>query len=209
MRRGEGEGRAKGRPLLPWSLLRRLRWWQHAWSFEWAHHPLCERFERDVLKPGKLHLCRSCTALWLGVLVGIVAVLAAGLGSIAHGWLLALVGPAVAVASWPRIHHHLPRAGKDLARFATGLLPPAAIALALGSPLVGGAVIALGVSAYFGFARLRSRERSRRCDGCPEALAGGICSGYAVQANAVRAWEERLAADYLARRPLPDRASDG
>ena len=58
--------------LSPWWLLRRVRWWQHAWTFDWAHKPLCERFGADVVRLGRLHLCRGCLALRAGVLLGAV-----------------------------------------------------------------------------------------------------------------------------------------
>ena len=50
----------------------RLKWmWlRHTHPFNWAHKPLCSRFQSGVLQIGKLHVCRSCLFAYCGIVLG-------------------------------------------------------------------------------------------------------------------------------------------
>lgn len=43
------------------------------------------------------------------------------------------------------------------------------------------------------YARVRSRHKARACEGCPELGTDGVCSGFQLQAAAMRAYDERCA----------------
>ena len=59
-------------------LITRLRmkglWLKHAYTFLWAHKPLCDKFAGDVLKLGPIHLCRSCVCAYGGIGFGLLLV---------------------------------------------------------------------------------------------------------------------------------------
>jgi len=189
----------------------------HEWPFRFAHHPLCERFGSDVLRIGRLHVCRSCTALWSGFVAGglATALAPAPLPAVP----LAVAGAAalvpIALASPPRVHGRLPRPVRDLARCASGVLASLALVLALRGALLPGCLLALGLTGVFlALSGSRQRGRGRRCDGCPELDTGfapesgtgsgpgsgkGVCSGYALAAEQLRAWEEAEVARLAAR----------
>lgn len=179
----------------------------HDWTWRWAHHPLCARFRPDVLRVGRLHLCRSCTALWSG-LVTTLALCAWPLAALPNA-TLTVAGAAglalVAFLSPPRRFARLPRAVRDLVRGAMGALAALVAILVLRGAFLPGGLLAMALIATLLVLR-SSRERSRahRCEGCPE-LGAGVCSGYALQAEDLRRWES-AAVERLARRgfqPIP------
>jgi hypothetical protein len=183
---------------LPLALRLRLKllWLQHSWSFNWAHKPLCGRFRENVLRVGRLHLCRSCTCLYAGIVAATAAfaLLAPAVGVpglLALGGLMALV----VGLSLPRVYKRLPRVVRDFLRFGVGALLVAATYVGMVSSAVAGLA---GIAVLYAFWRLyRSRRAKRKlheCDGCPELKAEGVCSGFAVQAEDSRAFERDAAA---------------
>ena len=168
---------------------------RYRWTFQWAHHPLCTRFEHDVLRWGLLHLCRSCTALGFGLAAAALVWTLAPIPSYAMHVGLVLGAAAILVPlGRPRIHARLARPVRDASRGATGALIVSVLAFVpTGRPL---AAVALGLplaGAAWWLARRRNDARASRCDGCDE-LGRGVCSGYARQAERLRAWEEQAAA---------------
>jgi len=182
------------------ALVEKLAWLRHAWFFHWAHKPLCEPYREDVLRLGKLRLCRGCTGLWFGVLGSAVALVAVTgqVDALVLPW--ALVFCAVATLSFPAWHGRWPRPVRDLLRFTSGALVPVPLAWAFTGSTVTG-LLALGslLGTYALHAHLRKDHRLAKCGACPE-LGRGICSGYAEQSEAIRAWEEGAAARELQRR---------
>ena len=174
-------------------------WWRHAWPFEWAHKPLCEPYREDVLRIGRLHLCRGCSALKAGFFV----VSPLMLWLVPTAWLPELFAALFAIVSLfshPALHSRWTRPVRDLLRCAAGCLVPLAVALGIaGQVALGlGALVALGVI-YFVYAHLRKSRRLQRCETCEESSAG-VCSGYALQASLIRDWEEQAAQREMARR---------
>jgi hypothetical protein len=168
----------------------------YAWPYRLAHKPLCERFHRDVLHIGKLHLCRGCTALYAGLVLSAVALLVFRPDLATIATLLGAIGVTCVIGSHPALHGRWPRPVRDALRFGTGALPPLALALiATGAPALGAsALVALAVL-YVVYARARSRRKARACEGCPELATAGVCSGFQLQAVAMRAYDERCAAE--------------
>ena len=165
-------------------------WWlrlRHGWRHRFAHKPLCDRFARDVLRIGPLHVCRSCTLLYAGIAVGFAlwALLPAS------PWALAVGLGAVLLPSAPPVYTRLPRGVRDVLRFGAGLLLPMTVAVGVGGAL---AAARGSLAVMWGFWRLyfllRGARRAAACNGCPELTAGGICSGFAQQADAFRQYEE-------------------
>ena len=181
------------------ALAHKLLWWRHSWFFNWAHKPLCLPYREDVLLLGRLRLCRGCTALWSGVLIAgplLVTVVKSNALAMTFGALFA----GVVVLSHPRRHSRWPRPLRDVLRIGAGSLPGLALGMSwTGDRWPGIAALALLASVYVGYAKLRAPDRLHKCASCPE-LGAGICSGYSVQAEAVRAWEDRASELESARR---------
>ncbi len=181
---------------MPRSLWLKIRlytlWLRWAWPFNWAHHPLCERFDKDVLRLGPLHACRSCVAVYTGIVMTGIAcwVWSERLVEINPLWIVVIAGVTV-VGSFPRIYKNVPRIVRDILRGGMGVLIALALALILsgnwpvGIPMT--IILALFWYVYF---KIRKGRRLRSCEGCPEFTAKGICNGYSLQVARIRCYEE-------------------
>ncbi len=166
-------------------------WLKRTAPFNWAHKPLCSRFASDVIHVFGLHVCRSCTAVYLGCLA---AVLGLWIGHPDGGMVLwpgiglsAVVFPLSA----PKLYKRWPRWFRDILRFSVGAVFPFYLYLGLNgyAPIAATLLLLLAVfwRVYFS---LRGKRKSRACDGCEHLSAGEICPGYALQAVAIRKYEQ-------------------
>lgn len=177
--------------------LKRL-WLKHAWTFNWAHKPLCARFQEDVLQIGRARICRSCLLLYTGLAAGIVLFLVIG-GPLSYSavcWGLTLTAVTV-VLSAPWWYKKWPRCVRDILRFALGL----SIAFYLGLVFTGhvaiGIIGAVLMSAFWKvYLHLRADRKLRACQGCEQLKSGQICSGFAYQAEHIRRYEQE-ATEYV------------
>jgi len=169
----------------------KLLWLRSAWSFNWAHKPLCERFREDVLRLGGLRLCRSCACAWGGILLAVVgmAVLSPMSGTFLVAYLVAL--GVVLGLSLPPLYKRLPRVLRDLLRMGGGgfLVVGAYVTLFVNIP-AGLAALAALVAFWWMYFKMRRKRKLRECDGCPELANETVCSGFALQAEHVRRYEE-------------------
>ena len=173
---------------LPTRLRLRMLWLRHAHSFLWAHHPLCERFRGDVLRIGHVRLCRSCLAVYLGIAAG--GILFATTSLVSTPTLPVTLAVPTIFLSHPRLYKRMPRIARDLLRGSMGLLIASCGGLLLSGSLVTGALLSVAVFTFWRFYfRLRRTRRLAACDGCPELNAGGVCRGFAHQAECVRNYE--------------------
>ena len=200
-------------------MLHRLRlaaamWWvwrRCDWVYRWAHHPLCERFGRDVWRIGPVHVCRSCTLLYASAFVGV-----------GTGWFMAgrvsawglLWGLMVLVLplSHPRLYEKQSRFARDLLRCGAGLIAGLLLVMILrGGAVVGAAHVVLLGAVYGWYRRSRQRVLASACEGCPELGARGTCSGFRLQSERILAYEP-MATELIMRSgwrpPLPAVASD-
>ncbi len=140
----------------------------------YAHHPLCGQYAGEVIRVGRVRLCRGCTYAVAGGLAGGIAGLAIG---------AALVVPAIAAAAATALLATTLWSKARLPKLVTRLLPAAGYALAITCAtltwsLVGLAVTA-GVVVVVGLARLRYGRRGADrtpCTTCPERTLAP-CSG--------------------------------
>lgn len=172
------------------------RWWRHTGWFQFAHKPLCDRYAHDVLKVGRLRICRSCTALYCGMFATVAA-----LSFLSHSatllWTMTLaVGTFTLAASWPTWYARWSRPFRDVLRGGLGAWLGMLAVLAIKHhswPAVAGMVALIPL--YRAFQRRRQSLKQLRCAGCAE-LGKGICSGYEQQAVSIRNFtlevEERL-----------------
>jgi hypothetical protein len=177
-------------PALPRALARRLdRLASQAHRFHrFAHHPLCDEYSAEVLRPSRrLYLCKGCTLAGLGIGAGAIVALALPLEA---GAVLGFVcAGTMGVAFRSR------RRSKWLTRFAPTLGLTATFFLGLrhgGAPgflATGLALVAMGSALV-----LYRRRRPDRtpCLACPERDLPVPCRGYAAIVRRERAFQ-RLA----------------
>ncbi len=173
------------------ALTQRAIEWRHAWPVRFAHHPLCARHRHETWRIGRMFVCRGCVSLALGLATGVAAVFT--VEAVSSAWLAAALAPIVLLLSWPTWYPRLPRAMRDFLRAALGVLIVCTSHAVFSAPLQLWPVLPLFLAAWWLYRRSRARVRLRQCDGCPE-LGRGICSGYALHAQAMRAIELELEA---------------
>jgi hypothetical protein len=144
-----------------------------------AHHPLCEPYRDEVIRAGKqLRLCKGCTFLAAGLLVGIVLapVLQPPIWLGVTGLLAALVlGPLSLRVRLPKL------IGRGLPGLGVGLALWAGWPLALATLLI---VAVLGL-----LYRRRGVDRGR-CNTCHERQRIP-CSGFVLVVRRERAFQRR------------------
>ncbi len=186
-------------------------WLRHAYPFYWAHKPLCERFRGDVLRIGRLYLCRSCTMAYLGLGVGmLLCVLWRNpLKEVGAALFLALAAVTVAL-SLPTWYRHWPRRMRDVLRFALGgTIALCAYLLLWDQVLAGLAGTAVLAAFWRAYMILRRPRRLDACTGCPELLDDAICTGFTFQAEHVRRYEEAATRRMIASGYLPQAVREG
>jgi len=188
-----------------WLAWKRL-WLSHVYPFYWAHKPLCQRFRRDVLRLGRVHVCRSCTMVYAGAALGAVlcGVFRQPLWDVAPALWAAMAGITL-VFSFPLWYKRWPRPMRDLLRaMLGGTIALCGYLLLSGAwlpGLVGTAVLAASWQAYRG---VRERFRRQACAGCPELRDGEICPGFALQAERIRQYEQQATERLIAGGYVPD-----
>ncbi len=176
----------------------KLLWFKKSYPFNWAHKPLCGKYRAEVIKLGNVYVCRSCTCAYLGVLVGLIFpfTLSAFFNNHSSIMLIGLLS-VVLPLSHPFIYKKLHRSFRDLLRFSLGLL------IAVGGHVLftGGLLLGVGVflSCYI-FWKIYYKKREKRkieeCLSCDEYSEETICSGYTLQSQRIREYEEE-ATEYL------------
>ena len=172
-----------------WRVWQAWLWCASTWWFQLAHKPLCERFSRDVLTIGKWRVCRSCAVLYSGVAAAGVAL--AILCPPSTPLLVLFFGIALPtmVVSYPPAYRHFGRRSRDAIRLAAGVSISLWVFLLFFGHFFLAVVVGAGLLACI-FHYLSKRNASKRlaCDGCDEFGTGGVCSGYAQQAESIRAY---------------------
>ncbi len=173
-------------------------WLGHAWTFNWAHKPLCARFQEDVVRIGRAYICRSCLLVYTGLVMGIVLLLAVGAPlsyPIVCGGATLVV--ATVVLSAPMWYKKWPRRMRDILRFASGLSISFCLSLLFtGHVAIGIIGTALMLAFWKLYFHLRGGRKRQACDGCQQLEIGQICAGFAYQAEHIRRYEQ-AATEYL------------
>ena len=180
-------------------------WLSHVYPFYWAHHPLCQRFGRDVLRIGRMHLCRSCVMVYAGLALGVLlcAVFRRPLRDVAPLVFAALAGVTLAFC-FPVWYKIWSRPMRDVLRAMMGgtiaLCGYLLLCGSLASGLIGMAV--LGAS-YKGYLVLRRWYRMKACAGCRQLRQNQVCPGFALQAERIRQHEQKATDLLIARGYVP------
>ncbi len=159
-----------------------------------AHHPLCERYAGEVVRVGRVRLCRGCTFAIAGGAIGACTGLAIG-GSVVTG----IAACALAIVTLLATLYRRARIAKLVTRLAPAALFSLAITCgALATSLAGATVAAFAAAAVVGLRVLYGRRGADRspCSSCPERELSP-CSGFAPIVLRERAFQ-RIAARYIA-----------
>lgn len=172
------------------SIRLKLLWFKKSYSFRWAHKPLCDRYKNDVFHFGKMKICRSCFLLYAGLILSLLQLFFL---QPVTSMMYVVSGLAVVtlVMSYPKWYKKLPRNLRDVLRFSVGWsMGSFAVLSFIFDPLIG--LVAFPVFYVFWKVYLAQRKSRKigECDNCKEVEAGGVCSGFATQAEICREYEE-------------------
>lgn len=155
----------------------RLAWRAHAFH-RYAHHPLCQPYHREVLRVGKQRLCKGCSLLTLGCVVGLLSGAlvrpSLAVGGAALGLAIFLGGLSLGLRLPKVLGRALPGAGVGLGMWAGWVCALASLA---------------SVAALALFFRRRGADRSS-CATCRERSAR-VCSGFTRIVRRERAFRRR------------------
>ncbi|HKQ68683.1 MAG TPA: hypothetical protein VJT73_05055 [Polyangiaceae bacterium] len=168
-----------------------------------AHHPLCDEYEGEVLKLGRrTRICRGCAFAAAGAMLGSVSV-ALSRSTLAVSPHLVFTICFVAWSWVAIVTLRAPRGRLRVSKVASRMLPAATIAFGVGHALVLGRVGYALVSSNVGLLALISflyRQKGPHrspCATCPERLQATPCRGVMPIVRRERAFR-RLAARWLA-----------
>jgi hypothetical protein len=171
-----------------------------------AHHPLCLRYEGEVIRVGpRARMCRGCTLSLLGSAMGAVAGAFLGTPSVV---VLGLAF-AIALGAWS-----LGLAGLRASKIATRLVPLCGMTFSLSSAVHSRSPVALGIAAAgcastLVFLMLYAKRGPNRspCLSCPERTAPKTCSGFQRIVRREKAVMRKTAAMIRSEGRSPDRPS--
>ncbi len=169
----------------------KLLWLRHCWWFAWAHKPLCRYFHEDVLRIGKLYLCRSCTAAYGAGLVIALALWFFKFKPTYIAVIYAIFFPIALILSWPTTYKRLPRVSRDILRAVLGAaIPITAYMFFWGSKAL--AMAGIGCFALFWQAanQKRHQHKMKICECCPEMSSHRACPGYQQQLISIRRFQD-------------------
>jgi hypothetical protein len=161
-----------------------------------AHHPLCERYAREVVRVGRVRLCRGCTYAIAGGVAGGTLGLVLGASTVIPV-VATTAGTALLLATlWAR---------RRVTKLATRLVPASSFALAITCGVlslqpIGFAAASAAIAVVGGLRLLYGKRGADRtpCTTCPELVHLGACSGFAPIVRRERAFQ-RVARNVIAR----------
>jgi hypothetical protein len=150
-----------------------------------AHHPLCGRYEGEVVRVGRRgRVCLGCltagTGLAAGAALGLAVALPVAVPALAGGLGVGLAGASLWAPRRARRRRWMKLLTRALPGLALALCTGAGIRLAATGALLPGLLLALGGGAVIAGVVLAYRRRTpdrTPCATCPEANRPGPCSG--------------------------------
>ena len=174
-------------------------------QFRWAHRPLCARFRSGVIKIGSIHLCRSCVCVYCGILTCTILLILLQPSITGTVIILAVLGIPTLILSGPWCYKKLPRAIRDILRWAMGALIALCGYLLISRELIIAVPVAVALIIFWRvYFKIRRKRKLHACDGCEELADKGICSGCHLQADGVRRYEEIATQLYLKSSQVPE-----
>jgi hypothetical protein len=168
-------------------------WLSKTYSFRWAHKPLCDHYKKDILSFGTVHLCRSCVASYSGIVAGLLFTLFSTSSSKTISLLLMLLLIITLPLSHPAIYKNIFRLFRDILRFNLGIIVSFSLLLLFYHQEIVLPVIVLFISAIFWkhYYKKRKVRKIQFCEECTEYQTDSICSGYKIQADMIRDYEDK------------------
>lgn len=173
-------------------------WISKTYSFRWAHKPLCNHFKEDIISTGAIYLCRSCVSTYLGIVAGVFFVLFSTVSSENISIFLVVLLLITLPLSHPLIYKKNPRPLRDILRFNLGIIISFSLLLLCYYQNFTLPLTVISISLLFGkfYYHKRSIRKLKICEECSEFQTDSICSGYKMQANIIREYEDK-ATDFL------------
>ncbi len=178
----------------------KVLWVKKTYSFNWAHKPLCKKYEEDLIKIKSIYICRSCFFVYLGMIMCFIFSIIfrnffIEYGVFFLGGLLSFTLPL----SYPTLYKLLPRKFRDLTRFSMGyIIIQIFLVLLFGHFMIALGVILLSYSFWKIYFKQRAKRKIKLCSSCNEYSEVKVCSGYITQQSSIREYEEE-ATEYILR----------
>ncbi|OAD20391.1 membrane protein [Candidatus Thiomargarita nelsonii] len=166
-------------------------WIIHTYPFYWAHKPLCERFQSDVIRIGTMFVCRSCFMFYAGMIVSVL--FCSLFPQQTMGVILFFVFSSILLPfSFPPWYKKLPRWARDTLRLIMGMTIVLCVYLIFfGHFLLGVFSAALLIIFWKVYLIFRQQQKRHDCDGCLEFHNNEICTGFSFQAQRIRKYEKQ------------------
>jgi len=176
----------------------KILWLKKAYPFNWAHKPLCTKYEEDLLKIKNMHICRSCFLAYSGMIINLLFLIISRDFFLEHsGVIVSGLLSVTLPLSQPIIYKKLPRKFRDLIRFLTGaLIVQIVFALLAGQFILTLIAICLCYISWRIYFTQRAIRKIDLCHACPEYFEQTVCSGYKAQQSLIREYEEE-ATEYV------------
>jgi len=128
--------------------------------------------------------------MYSGMLLALLAFLVVP-ASLTSAWIASaglLLSLSLSTPGWYRTWS---RKMRDALRFSAGFFCVFAALLVTSMHLLAGVAVAAGIGlCWLHYFRVRGGRKSSACDGCPELGCDGFCSGYQLQADLIRKFED-------------------
>jgi hypothetical protein len=184
------------------SLYLRIRYIHTTRYFYFAHHPLCETYQSEVIHWKNYYFCKGCFFGYLGILFGIITGimdwLPLDLINQLPPYLLMILVPILLLPSFFSIFFRLSRWIKNIIRFlmGTAIGLTASIVLFYDLFLVKMITLAVCIIGYFVFTRIRKRFKKDLCQGCSFLDKEQVCPGFEMTQKYIKEFEQ-YASDYI------------
>lgn len=162
---------------------------KHHWRFKFAHKPLCNHYKSGVFSFKNIHICKSCSLAYIAIFLSLFFPMIDNLQFL----ILTFV---VFIFSLPKIYENFPRHLKNVLRFLSGLVLGLSFKYLIMGNVLGLIGFSLAVLYRVLSAKSRSTKKQKICHNCDERNLG-ICSGFQLQAQAFRNFEEEYYQKFL------------
>lgn len=184
------------------SLYLRARYIHTTRSFYFAHHPLCETYQEEVIHWRNYYLCKGCFFGYLGILLGITVGIIDWLtinliNHLSISFLMLLI-PTLLLPSFFSIFFKFPRLIKNIIRLLMGIAIGMTVNIVLffDSFLIKLITLSIFILGYFVFTRIRKRFKKDLCQGCHFLNREQVCPGFNPTLKYIREFE-KYASEYI------------
>ena len=159
-----------------------------------AHKPLCTSFKKEVFCIKGIYVCRSCSSLLLGFVLGILSIIFLDLARHElYIYLSIFLSGIVIILSHPQIYKTLARSIKDWLRFFLGWTLANLLFLLIFKKLF----LFLGIAAFLWvlkiiYSRIGTKTQAKACDNCEEFHQNELCSGFLPKAKLMKKYEDQV-----------------